>query len=157
MPSMWSALALALSMLPGTLAQGYSQILNVIWSEGAFSTTVGDGYNAGVAILDYHTNETIYNGNPAGYSPCGYDGYTFTFTDGGLETPLKLHCVSNFDGSPSNCAVQDANGGDLGYGKGNDEDSFLGFTVISDAYCGTSATLEHGHIDHNSKFHITKD
>ena len=152
----WPALVLALSMFPGTFVAGH-QVLNIVWSDGTFSTTMGDGYNSGLAIIDADTKEKIYNGLPADYSPCGFGGYTFTFSGGGLSSPLKFSCIAKFNGSPSKCIVKDSSNHEIASAKGQNSEKFVGFSVISDGYCGTSITLENDHLKPHDKFHIKYD
>ena len=152
----WPALILALSMFPGTFVAG-RQTLNIIWSDGGFSTTSGDGYNDGLSIADADTKEKIYNDLPADYAPCGSSGYTFTFSGGGLSSPLKFHCVSVFDGSPDSCNVKDSSNKVLASGKGHHDVTFVGFATISDGGCGVTITLENDHLKPHDKFKIKKD
>ncbi|TLD04589.1 hypothetical protein E2P81_ATG10644 [Venturia nashicola] len=138
MPSIRSTLI----TLASSLATAHAEHLRAVFSSGSFSTITGpngegggSGFETGLTILN-DNNEAIYHAkNPANYSPCFAEGRTFEIEGDCWDTPFRFYCDAKLSGSPEYCAVQDANGKQIGYGEGKTETTFIGIAIALDATC----------------------
>ncbi|KAL4745674.1 hypothetical protein BDW72DRAFT_211118 [Aspergillus terricola var. indicus] len=159
MPSLRN-LALALGLLATTAT---AERLRAVFSSGSFSTIgdEGDSYK-GFAIVR-ENGEAIYdNGYPDNHSPCYNtgDGRTFKIEGDCWASPRQFHCESDFAGHPEHCAVLDGDGNELGSGEGQEDTTFIGISIGTEATCVVEFDSDDaGHCpvdDGNGPLHVTE-